>query len=166
MIAAYRPAGHEGRTYGATLGLLLIVCLVLGAIIGATLRLHERLENLGDVIRRRFGHAHDLRFTDGFLTASVVFCVGPLTLLGCLKNGVEGDPSYLYIKSMLDCFCAMALAAGMGIGVACSIVTVLVVQGGLSVAFYCSADSLPDLSIQMMTVIGGVILFGNRPDAP
>ena len=158
-IQAYRPAGELGKTYGAKLGLVMVAALVLGALAGTGLKLHERLEGLGKTIHRHFagGDAHS--FAEGFLTASVIFCVGPLTLLGCLKNGIDGDPSYLYVKSLLDGFCSIALTATLGMGVAFSIVTILVFQGGLAILAHYSAGSLPDLSVQMMNVVGGVILL-------
>jgi uncharacterized membrane protein YqgA involved in biofilm formation len=98
-------------------------------------------------------------FAVGFLTASVIFCVGPLTLLGCLQNGSRGDPSLLYIKSCLDGFCSMALAASMGLGVVFSLATIIVFQGGLALTAYCLAGGIPDLSVQLMNIVGGVILL-------
>lgn len=99
------------------------------------------------------------RFAEGFLSASVIFCVGPLTLLGCLANGAQGNPSLLYIKAFLDGFCSMALAASLGAGVAASVVTVLVFQGGLSLLARATAGGLNELSMQMMNVTGGVLLL-------
>ena len=140
-VAQYLPAGDAGKTYAARL------------------RLHERIEGLGESLRRRFAVRDTHSFAEGFLMASVIFCVGPLTLLGCLRNGTDFDPSYLYIKSLLDGFCAIALTASLGIGVAFSIITVLVFQGGLAILAHYSAASLPDFSVQMMNIVGGVILL-------
>lgn len=110
-----------------------------------------RLEPWGE--RRRH------RFAEGFLTASVIFCVGPLTLLGCLENGARGDPSLLYIKSLLDGFCSMALASALGWGVFGSVLTVLFFQGGLALLAYWVAEPLDELSIALMTTVGGVVLL-------
>ena len=182
VIGVYMPVGVAGKTYGARLGLLMVASLIIGSLLGTWLRLHERLEHLGETIHRRLNKGVRLtyspgmdeasqkvsltplsgkRFAEGFLTASVIFCVGPLTLLGCLRNGTDGDPSYLYIKSLLDGFCAIALTASLGIGVAFSIVTVLLFQGGLALLAFYSAQSLPHLSVEMMNVVGGVILLAN-----
>ena len=89
----------------------------------------------------------------------MIFCVGPLTLLGCLKNGTLGDPSYLYIKAALDGFCSLALTTALGWGVAFSILTILSFQGGLSLAAHWFAGGLPDLSVQLTNVTGGVMLI-------
>lgn len=160
VVDRYRPPASAGDTYGALIGMVVVGSLVIGALIGTALRLHERLEGLGGVIHRRFGGAGDAHsFVEGFLTASVIFCVGPLTLLGCLKNGTVGDPSYLYIKSCLDGFCSIALTTALGGGVAFSILTVLFFQGGLSLAAHWFAGGLSDLSVQLMNVTGGVMLI-------
>ena len=158
-VAQYLPAGDAGKTYAARLGLVMIACLVLGAVGGTGLQLHERIEEFGESLRRRFAVRDTHSFAEGFLMASVIFCVGPLTLLGCLRNGTDFDPSYLYIKSLLDGFCSIALTASLGIGVAFSIITVLVFQGGLAILAHYSAASLPDFSVQMMNIVGGVILL-------
>ncbi len=153
-------------TYGARLAMVMVGSLLVGAIIGTILRLHERIENLGGIIHEKFGRqttgsqeAQSQSFAKGFLTASVVFCVGPLTLLGCLNNGAHGDPSYLYIKSCLDAFCSAALAASLGAGVVFSIATVLLFQGTLSVLAFYLAGSIPDVSVQLMNMVGGLILL-------
>lgn len=169
-------------TYGARVAMVVVGSLIVGAILGAALRLHDRLEGLGGRIHARFGGAGDAgptgevggaegaggagdatrrgaRFAEGFLSASVIFCVGPLTLLGCLNNGAYGDPSYLYIKSFLDGFCSMALAASLGAGVLFSLLTILFFQGGLSVAASCFATGLPEISLQLMNVVGGMVLL-------
>lgn len=160
VVDRYRPPAPQGDTYGALIGMVVVASLVLGALAGTALRLHERLEGLGEVIHRRFGGAGDAHsFVEGFLSASVIFCVGPLTLLGCLKNGTAGDPSYLYIKAVLDGFCSLALTAALGWGVAFSILTILGFQGGLSLAAHWFAGALPDLSVQLMNVTGGVMLI-------
>ncbi len=152
-------------TYGARLAMVTVGSLIVGSIVGSLLRLHERIEGLGRLIHERFGAnaAHggptQSRFSEGFLSASVIFCVGPLTLLGCLNNGARGDPNLLYIKSFLDGFCSMALAASLGLGVVFSVLTVVVFQGGLALLASRVAASIPELSIQLMNVVGGVVLL-------
>lgn len=159
LVRDFGPAVHGPETYGARLGMVMIVCLLTGCILGTALRLNDRIDGLGRMIHARVGRGDGHRFAEGFLTASVIFCVGPLTLLGCLRNGAEGDPSYLYIKSALDGFSSIALAAAFGGGVVASVLTVIVLQGGLSLLAYWSAGSLPDVSVGMMNVVGGVMLL-------
>ncbi|MCH8253283.1 MAG: DUF554 domain-containing protein [Planctomycetes bacterium] len=157
--AKFSPPGAGGGTYGARLAMVMIGSLLIGALIGTALRLHERIEGIGSWIHGRFAGGDGRRFAEGFLSASVIFCVGPLTLLGCLRNGANGDPSYLYVKALLDGFCSMALAASFGWGVLASVATVLVVQGGLSILASRVAEPLHPLSVDLMTVVGGVVLL-------
>lgn len=159
-VERFGPAMADERTYGARLAMVMIACLLVGAIIGTALKLDERIESIGRWIHRRFSGGEDHTFAEGFLTASVIFCVGPLTLLGCLNNGAHGDPSLLYVKALLDGFCSLALAAALGWGVLASVATVLVFQGGLSILAYAVAEPLDEVSISLMTVVGGVILLG------
>ncbi len=158
-VETFRPVGDAGKTYGATVAMVMIGSLLIGSILGTALRLHERVEGLGAWIHARFSGQDAKSFAEGFLTASVIFCVGPLTLLGCLENGADGNPSLLWIKSLLDAFCSLALASSLGWGVFASIVTVLFFQGGLSILAYWVAEPLDDLSLGLMSVVGGVVLL-------
>ncbi len=159
-VEKYEPLVSSSGTLGAHLGMIMIVSLVAGSLIGSFLRLHERIEGTGAAIHKRFaGNGETGRFAEGFLTASIIFCIGPLTLIGCLENGAHGNPSYLYIKAILDGFCSIALAASFGWGVFASIATVLSIQGGLAILAYYVAKPLDELSLLMMTAVGGVILL-------
>jgi len=158
-VTRFAPLVQDGKTYGARLAMVMIASLLIGTIIGTALRLHERIESAGAWIHGRFSAQDGHQFAEGFLTASVIFCVGPLTLLGCLENGAHGNPSFLYIKSLLDGFCSMALASAMGWGVFGSVLTVLFFQGGLALLAYWVAEPLDELSIALMTTVGGVILL-------
>ncbi len=158
-VATYRPAGEAGKTYGATLAMITVGSLIAGCFAGTWLRLQDRVESLGTHLHARFGKGEAGKFSEGFLLASVIFCVGPLTLLGCFENGVAGDPSLLMIKSLLDLFCSMALAAALGWGVFFSVLTVLGFQSALSLLAYFFAGAIPDLSQQLMNVVGGVLLL-------
>lgn len=159
-VAEYAPKVPAGQTYGARLAMVMIGCLLVGAVIGTFLRLHDRIENLGAWIHARFSRQDGTKFAEGFLTASVIFCVGPLTLLGCLQNGAHGNPGLLYIKATLDGFCAMALASALGWGVFASVATVLGFQGGLALLASRVAEPLPPLALALMTIVGGIVLLG------
>lgn len=158
-VEQFAPLVQDGKTYGARLAMVMIASLIVGCLLGTALRLHERIEELGAWIHRRFSAGEGQTFAEGFLTASVIFCVGPLALLGCLRNGAHGNPDFLYIKALLDGFCALALASSLGWGVLASCLTVLGFQGGLSVLAYFVAEPLDELSIHLMTVVGGIVLL-------
>lgn len=158
-VKKFAPLVPNNGTYGARLAMVMISSLLLGTILGTALRLHERIEALGGWIHRRFSGGDGATFAEGFLTASVIFCIGPLTLLGCLRNGRDGNPDYLYIKSLLDGFCSMALASALGWGVFASVATILLFQGGLATLAAWFAQPLDELSISVMTIVGGIILL-------
>ncbi|WP_456830216.1 DUF554 domain-containing protein [Deinococcus sp. UYEF24] len=112
--------------------ILALVSLALGAVIGEGLGIEERLGNLGELLRRRFKGGG--RFTEGFVAASLLFCIGPLTIVGGIQNGLTGDSGTYVLKSVLDGIAALALAGVYGVGVGFSALTVLLVQGGISLA--------------------------------
>ena len=96
----------------------------------------------------------------GFVTASLIFCVGPMTILGSIQDGMIGDYTLLAIKSLLDGFAAMALASSLGVGVLFSAVTVLVFQGGLSLLARLAQIGMTDAMIAEMTATGGLLIMG------
>jgi uncharacterized protein len=147
--------------------IVVLVALVLGGIIGSLLRIEDRLELLGARLRARFSRGEDqtapdavARFVDGFVTASLLFCVGPLTILGSLQDGLGQGVELLALKSVLDAIAALALASVFGWGVVASAGTVLVVQGSLTVVGLLLGDAVPDSSILALTAVGGLLLLG------
>ena len=143
--------------------LAVLGAVLLGVAIGELLRLQNGLEWLGGWFQRRLaGDEKDRpsRIAEGFVTASLVFCVGPLTLLGSLANGLTGDVQLLAIKSLLDGVAAIAFAAALGPGVALSALTVLAVQGSIAAAAVLLRDLLDEATVVAVTAAGGVILMG------
>ncbi|MFC4455641.1 DUF554 domain-containing protein [Deinococcus sonorensis] len=133
-----------GRVPGVILSL---VALALGAVIGEALGIEEGLGRLGELLRRRFRGGG--RFTEGFVAASLLFCIGPLTIVGGIQNGLTGDSSSYVLKSVLDGIASLALAGVYGIGVGFSALSVLLIQGGISLA---------------SGGLAGVLLHGASPD--
>jgi len=149
------------RTAPAGTDLIVLASLLVGAGIGELLRLTERVDALGDWFQRRL--ARDDRrskISEGFVTASLVFCVGPLTILGSIQNGLSGDIQLLAVKSVLDLFASIAFAAALGAGVYLSVLTILVVQGGLATAAWLFGSGLDPVAISAASAVGGVILLG------
>ncbi|ANE43423.1 DUF554 domain-containing protein [Deinococcus puniceus] len=134
LFIALDMAGSLNRvTGGAVPGVILaLVSLAVGVVVGEALGIEERLAQLGDTLKRRFKGGG--RFTEGFVAASLLFCIGPMTVVGGLQNGLTGDNSTYVLKSTLDGIAALALAGAYGIGVGFSAITVLLLQGGLSLA--------------------------------
>ena len=126
--------------------LIVLGSVLIGGICGSLLRIEDRLEGMGDAIRRRVPHGRGGdrdRFVEGFVTASLVFCVGPLTILGSLDDGLGRGIDKLALKATLDGFAAIAFAASLGWGVAASALVVLVVQGSLTLLGAAAGRSAP-----------------------
>ena len=141
--------------------LAVLGAVLVGVAIGELLRLHDGLEWLGGWFQRRLARGdRPSRIAEGFVTASIVFCVGPLTILGSLANGLTGDVQLLAVKSLLDGVASIAFAAALGPGVALSALTVLVVQGGIAGGAFLLRDAMDEATILAVTAAGGVILLG------
>jgi len=148
--------GHAAPT------LIVLGSLLVGSIVGSLLRIEDRLEGFGGWLQARFrgkGPERE-RFVEGFVTASLVFCVGPLTVLGSINDGLGNGPDQLFLKAALDGFAAIAFAASLGWGVAASAVTVLVIQGSLTLLGALLGDVLPDAGVAALTATGGLMLVG------
>lgn len=142
--------------------LCVIICIALGTVIGELLRIDDRIEGAGDFIKAKLlrGRAVGGRFTEGFITACIVFCVGSMTIMGSFEAGINGDNSIIYAKSALDFVSSMMFAAAMGLGVPFAALFILVFQGGLTLlAGVLSPYLSPEVVIEM-SAVGGVILMG------
>jgi uncharacterized protein len=135
--------------------------LLLGVAVGEWLGLHDRLEALGAWFQRRLARGErPSRVAEAFVTTSIVFCVGPLTILGSLDNGLRGDITLLATKSLLDGVASVAFAAALGAGVYLSIVTILVVQGGIALGAFLLAGFFDPVTILVLSSLAGIILLG------
>jgi uncharacterized membrane protein YqgA involved in biofilm formation len=158
--AMTRPDELAAAPLSSRLGFFLVVLVgvLLGSLLGEGLDIEARLHRLGQLAEERLGAADD-NFGKGFVAASLVFCVGPLTVLGSFADGLKGDYSLLVTKAVLDFFAGMAFAAALGWGVALSAVTVLVVQGALTLGAGAFAPVLSKSMVDAMTAAGGIVLM-------
>lgn len=151
------------REVGSSAPMLIVLgAVLLGGIVGSLLRLESRVEGVGGWLQRRLAGGQDSverrRFVEGFVVSSLIFCTGPLTILGSLDDGLGNGADQLFLKSTLDGFAAIAFAASFGWGVAASAVTVVVVQGSLTVLGVVLGDVLPDAHLAAITATGGLLL--------
>jgi uncharacterized membrane protein YqgA involved in biofilm formation len=144
--------------------LIVLGSLLVGGIAGSLLRLESRVEALGGWLQSRLagggGTAERHRFIEGFVVSSLVFCTGPLTILGSLNDGLGNGADQLFLKAALDGFAAIAFAASFGWGVAASAVTVVTIQGALTLLGLALGDVLPDPHLAAITATGGLLLVG------
>jgi uncharacterized membrane protein YqgA involved in biofilm formation len=141
--------------------LYMLGSILLGGVLGSLWGLDRRLNELGAALQRRFAAGGGGgTVAEAFVTASIVFCVGPLTFLGSIQNGLTGDAGLLTIKSVLDGFTAIALAATLGWGVLLTIPLILVYQGGLALGASVFAGLLSELQLREMSAVGGLLIIG------
>ena len=138
--------------------------LLIGALLGEWWRIEDGLQRIGAALQARFDRAPDRgegggRFIEGFMTASLLFCVGPMTILGSVQAGISGDIQLLAVKSVLDGFAAVALASTLGIGVLFSALTILVYQGGITLLARWAEGALSQAMVAEMTAVGGILLM-------
>jgi len=150
------------QAVGRAAVLVVLGALLVGGVVGELLDIDAALTRLGEWLRQRVAPstAQAGRFVEGFVVASLVFCVGPLTVLGSLQDGLRGDYELLAIKSHLDGFAALAFASALGIGVGFAALTVLVVQGGIALGAGALEGVLTDPMLAAMNAVGGVLILG------
>ena len=141
--------------------LCVIICMALGTVIGELIRIDDGIEGAGDFIKSRlFKGKSSGRFTEGFITACIVFCVGSMTIMGSFEAGISGDYSIIFAKSALDFVSSLMFAAAMGLGVPISALFILVFQGGLTLLAGVLSPYLSPEVVTEMSAVGGVILIG------
>ncbi len=169
LIAALNLAAVLDADLVAAVGdnatvLVVLGSLLIGGVAGSLLRIEARLESFGGVLQRRLARegssSQRERFIEGFVSASLLFCVGPLTILGSLSDGLGRGYEQLALKSVLDGFAAIAFAASLGWGVAASALAVLVLQGSLTALAYGLGSLLPGAHVAAITATGGLLLIG------
>jgi uncharacterized membrane protein YqgA involved in biofilm formation len=140
--------------------LIVLASLLLGGIIGSLCKIEERLENWGVNLKSRFDKGGESLFVEGFVTASLIFAIGPLAILGSISDGMGTGIDQLALKSTLDFFAALAFAAAFGWGVALSALPVGIYQGLWTVAGFLLGSILADYQVSAMTATGGILLLG------
>jgi uncharacterized membrane protein YqgA involved in biofilm formation len=143
--------------------LIVLSSLLIGTLLGEWWKIEDGLQNLGNFLEQRFsreGEDGSNTFVRGFLTASLLFCVGPLTILGSIQDGLTGDYNLLAVKSVLDGFASLAFASTLGVGVMFSTIVILVYQGGISLLAAQLNSIVTPSMMNELTATGGVILVG------
>jgi hypothetical protein len=139
--------------------LIIIFSVLIGGLIGVFLNIEERLDNLSTVIKKKL-KLKDSQFNEGLITAFLIFCIGSMTILGAINEGIKGDNSLLITKSVLDGFTSIALSSTFGIGVMFSAIPMLIFQGGLTVLASFLGDFFTESLIQYMACTGGILIVG------
>ncbi len=137
----------------------VIISVVLGGLLGAAVNVEKRLENLGNLTQQKLARGGD-GFARGFVTASLVYCVGAMAIMGALDSGLKSDHATLIAKSALDGISAIIFASTLGPGVALSALTVLIYQGSITLMAGWLKPLLTDVIITEMSAVGGLLIVG------
>ncbi len=140
--------------------LVVLGSLLIGGLIGSALKLEDRLDQLGENLRKRFKASKESTFVEGFVSASLLFAIGPLAILGSISDGMGNGIDQLLLKSSLDFFASMAFASSLGWGVAVAALPVGIYQGFWTVIGLALGEILSGYQIDAMTIVGGVMLIG------
>ena len=140
--------------------LLILASMLLGGLLGTALKIEKRVESFGENLRKRFKASRESSFVEGFVSASLLFVIGPLAILGSVSDGMSQGIDQLILKSSLDFFAAMAFASTLGIGVMASIIPVGIYQGFWTLIGLFAGSVLEQYQIQAMTICGGLMLVG------
>lgn len=139
--------------------LILVFSLLIGSVLGELLDLEKYLEKLSLNLKNKLKSSND-KFSEGFITATLIFCIGPMAILGSIEEGIGNYPSLLFAKSILDGVASIALSSALGIGVIFSSIPLLLYQGGITIFASYVSKYLSDALIIELTAVGGVLLLG------
>ena len=140
--------------------LVILASMLIGGLIGSSLSLENRLDSFGENLRKRFKASQESPFVEGFVSASLLFVIGPLAILGSVSDGMSQGIDQLILKSSLDFFAAMAFASTLGWGVAASAIPVAIYQGFWTIIGLAAGSVLSQYQIDAMTICGGLMLVG------
>jgi uncharacterized membrane protein YqgA involved in biofilm formation len=138
---------------------VLFFSMLIGAIIGEILDVEKHIEDFGNLMKSKLSSGED-KFVEGFITAFLIFCMGSMTIIGSIEDGLNGNPSILYAKSMLDGFASISLASVLGVGVLFSAIPLMLYQGGITLLASLSRAFFTEAVINELSATGGIILIG------
>ena len=139
--------------------LLTIICLAIGAFIGEMLNLEDAFERFGAWLKVKTGNAKDKRFVDGFVTASLTVCIGAMAIVGAIEDGIQGDPTILLTKSVLDLIIIAVMTCSMGKGCVFSAIPVAILQGSVTCFAKLIQPIMTDAALANLSLVGSVLIF-------
>ncbi len=149
----------EGSVISSNRGVFIVVCMLLGAIVGEALNIEGWFERFGTWLKLKTGNAKDKNFVEGFLNASFTVCIGAMAIVGAIDDGLTGDYSILLTKSILDCIIVMVMTSSLGKGPVFSFIPVFVLQGLVTVLAKFIQPVLTEASLGNLSMIGSILIF-------
>ena len=166
VIGGLSVADGMSEAFAAEVGagarlLVVLGALLIGGLLGSALRLEERLDGAADWLRSRIAREADqATFIEAAVTATLIFCVGPLAIIGSISDGLGNGAEQLIVKAVMDGFAAIAFAATLGVGVMASVIPLVIYQGAITALGWWLGDFMPAAHVDALTATGGVILLG------
>ncbi len=139
--------------------LVVVFSLIIGSVIGEILDIEKYLERLTEKLKNKIKNSSD-KFSEGFITATLIYCIGPMAILGSIEEGLGNYPNLLFAKSVLDGVASIALSSALGIGVMFSAIPLLFYQGGITLFASYVSNYLGDSLINELSAVGGILLLG------
>ncbi len=149
----------EGSKISSSGSMLLIGSMVLGSLLGELINIEDKMEHLGEKMKKLFHAQGDSRFVDGFVNTSLVICVGAMAIVGSIQDGLTGDFSMLLVKAVLDFVIVLVFASTYGIGTMCSAIAIFVYQGAITLIAHFAGNFAGEDLVQNLSYIGSVLIF-------
>lgn len=149
----------SGSKINAQGSMLLVASLVLGGLLGEALKIEDKLEHVGDWLKGKVKSDGNSGFTEGFVNATIIICVGAMAIMGALQDGLTGDAQTLYVKSILDFFIVMIFSSAFGIGTLFSAIPLGIYQGAITLAAGAVAPYMSDRLVSNLNLVGSAMIF-------
>lgn len=149
----------DGTSVTSGGSMLIIGCLAIGALIGEILNIEDAFERFGAWLKIKTGNAKDKRFVEGFVTASLTVCIGAMAIVGAIQDGIQGDPSILMTKAVLDLIIIIVMTCSMGKGCMFSAIPVAILQGGVTILARLIEPIMTDAALANLSLVGNVLIF-------
>ena len=149
----------ENDTVVSQNAMLVVLSLAIGTFFGELLNLEDKIERFGEWLKQKTGNGKDKQFVDGFVTASLTVCIGAMAIVGAIQDGIQGDPSILYTKAVLDLIIITVMTCSMGKGCMFSAIPVAVLQGSVTVLAKLIEPLMTPLALSNLSLVGSILIF-------
>jgi len=149
----------DGAAIKSGNSMMIVICIVLGTLIGELLHIERGFENFGEWLKRKTGNAADKNFVNAFVSATFTVCIGAMTIVGSIQDGMMGDPTTLYIKSILDFIIIAIISSTLGKGALFSAIPILVIEGGITLLAGLIAPVMTETALAFLSMVGSILIF-------
>ena len=149
----------EGTSLTGFGSMLVVLCLTLGTLIGELIGIERGFERFGEWLKRKSGNSGDPKFVNAFVSASFTVCIGAMSIVGAMQDGILGDYTTLAVKSVLDFVIVVVMSSSMGKGAAFSAIPVLILEGGVTLLSRVIAPVLTDTAVSYLSLVGAILIF-------